>query len=712
MTTIGLFRFTSAERVQRFYRYLRADAALQGLGVNAIVETLSEQTALNLAMESDERIKRNQALSAIDGAVVTIKDTASLPVAGWSTSYGSYYWPNEPDKIDAPAVASLRKAGCIVIARTTMPEFGWKATTSSPRFGITRSAIDLTRTSGGSSGGAASSVTMGMADFALGTDAGGSVRIPSAIQGLVGFKPTAKLLNSPDSSELSGPGVIARNVDLIASVFEVMLESKGNQSTEQSSKTEKTWRFAFSRTLGGLAAPNAEIADIARTALEDFALVRPSTIVDDAEPSLDASSVWNAFLTFHLTKLAEIILRRRLSADSADLDPGLRKFISSRAFHDSREQLVKARLERHKLQELILRFQTENSYDFIVTPTLGHEPEVATPPDRDYLEDGQPFWESGTKIASHTFLFNLTGQPVLTVPCGFTRSKHPVSLQFIGKIGSDNLVLQAGKEFVEALRSQRGIPEVILINGPSSAGKSTLGKTIAEHPLLCAQMSDLRLVAFDDFVLGGMSLRHWSRQFVKALGNEDMLRACEGPEAWWYRDRRSVPGSPLTEEDPPSCELILTELGLAYLHATYRKWATMLRCGISLVIDHFVMHPDWYRPMLEYFEETPHRLTSLGLFCDSTTLEVREALRSQLETRICGTAHFSANRVHEVFRNVTGFDYDLKFRSDSDEEQTWASNEYGTVVLNKQAPRFASRPCSDTEVTNAVVAALNRFRQG
>ena len=94
------------------------------------------------------------------------------------TSYGSWYWPKDRDRYDAPAVAALRNAGCIIICKTTAPEFGWKGTTSSRRFGITRSAIDLTRTSGGSSGGAASSVAVGMADLALGTDAGGSVRIP------------------------------------------------------------------------------------------------------------------------------------------------------------------------------------------------------------------------------------------------------------------------------------------------------------------------------------------------------------------------------------------------------------------------------------------------------------------------------------------------------------------------------------------------------
>src|SRR5215213_6035378 len=142
-------QLSSRESVKRFFRLLETDRALDGFGTNSIVECLSEEDALALATQSDERLSRNEPLSPIDGLVVTVKDTATLPVAGWTTSYGSWYWPKDRDRFDAPVVAALRNAGCIIIGRTTAPEFAWKGATSSPRFGITRSAIDLTRTSGG-----------------------------------------------------------------------------------------------------------------------------------------------------------------------------------------------------------------------------------------------------------------------------------------------------------------------------------------------------------------------------------------------------------------------------------------------------------------------------------------------------------------------------------------------------------------------------------
>jgi aspartyl-tRNA(Asn)/glutamyl-tRNA(Gln) amidotransferase subunit A len=712
MTAYMHIQSSSIERVRRFYRCLEADTALHGFGINAIVEALSESEALRLARECDERMARNEELSPIDGAVVTVKDTASLPVAGWATSYGSNLWPQAVDRLDAPTVASLRKAGCIIIGRTTAPEFGWKGTTSSLRFNITRSAIDLTRTSGGSSGGAASSAAARMADLALGTDAGGSVRIPAAIQGLVGFKPTMGTFESPDSSELSGPGLIARTVDLVATAFEVMLDSMGALVPVQpSAEPSSSWRVAFSKTLGGLADPDDEIVSIAQSSVEQLMRRELRCHVEVAEPSLNDLAVWDAFSTFHFTKLAAFMSALKLSPTSSDLDPGLRLLFQRSTFRSAPQRLDWARAERGKLQEAMLSFQTRNSYDLIVTPTLGREADFAAAPDRDYLDQGQPFWESGKNITQYTCLFNLTGQPALTLPCGFTQCGQPVGLQLIGRVGADSLVLQAGKALEEAIKTVRGTPEVIIVNGPSSAGKTTLARRIVAEQARWSPVADFRAVSFDDFVLGGMPQRHWSKQFVTATGNTDMLRACVGPEAWFYANRREVPDAPVSQEDPPSCDLILTDLGLAYLHATFRKWETMLRCGISLVIDHFVMKAAWYQMMMEQFEELSYKLTTIGLFCDSTVLQVREALRSQMETRICGTAYFSADRSHEVFRVASGLDYELKFQSGSEEERLWAREEYETVVLRKQPPEKPRPSSSDAELVMVVAAALTRSRQ-
>ena len=110
--------------------------------------------------------------------------------------------------------------------------------------------------------------------------------------------------------------------------------------------------------------------------------------------------------------------------------------------------------------------------------------------------------------------------------------------------------------------------------------------------------------------------------------------------------------------------------------------------------------------MIEEFAGTPHKVISIGLFCDSLVLQLREELRSQMETRICGTAHFSETLVHEVFRETAGVDYDLEFRSDSEEEQAWAIEEYKTVVLDRQQPTKTKPSSSASELAEAVIAAL------
>ena len=167
-----------------------------------------------------------------------------------------------------------------------------------------------------------------------------------------------------------------------------------------------------------------------------------------------------------------------LTADSPDLDRGLKVLISDSYVETARPRVDWARSEQLALQETVSRFQSEHGYDLIVTPTVGREPAAAASPDDDYLEDGRPFWQSHINVASHTFLFNLTGQPALAIPCGFTQSGQPVSLQLVGAVGADRKVLQAGNELVDALRIQRGTAAVVLINGPSSAGKTSLAKAI------------------------------------------------------------------------------------------------------------------------------------------------------------------------------------------------------------------------------------------
>src|SRR5689334_24566502 len=145
--------------------------------------------ALAAARESEARWMTGEPLGLVDGVPSTIKDL--LLTRGWPTLRGSRLVPKDQEwNEDAPATARLRESGAVLLGKTTMPEFGWKGLGDSPLTGITRNPYDLDRTSGGSSAGAAAALAAGMGALAVGTDAGGSIRIPCSFCGLPGIKAT------------------------------------------------------------------------------------------------------------------------------------------------------------------------------------------------------------------------------------------------------------------------------------------------------------------------------------------------------------------------------------------------------------------------------------------------------------------------------------------------------------------------------------------
>ena len=150
---------------------------------------VDRERALEEARASEARWRRGAPAGALDGVPVAVKDV--FPTRGWPTLRGSRVIdPAGPWEDDAPAVAALRRHGAVLPGKTTTPEFGWKGVTDSPLEGVTRNPWDPRRTAGGSSGGSSAALAAGMVPLALGTDGGGSIRIPSSFCGLPGIKPT------------------------------------------------------------------------------------------------------------------------------------------------------------------------------------------------------------------------------------------------------------------------------------------------------------------------------------------------------------------------------------------------------------------------------------------------------------------------------------------------------------------------------------------
>ena len=164
----------------------RIEAANDAVNAYCLVD---EERALAAAKAAQERWRRGEPHGLLDGVPVSIKDI--LLTKGWPTLRGSKTVdPAGPWTDDAPAVARLRESGAVLVGKNTTPEFGWKGVTDSPLTGVTRNPWDPSKTPGGSSGGGAAAVASGMGPLTIGTDGGGSIRIPCAFTGLFGLKPS------------------------------------------------------------------------------------------------------------------------------------------------------------------------------------------------------------------------------------------------------------------------------------------------------------------------------------------------------------------------------------------------------------------------------------------------------------------------------------------------------------------------------------------
>src|SRR5262245_11922938 len=204
-----LYRRGKASPVEVMRAVLKRNDAVNPR-INAFCR-IDAESALAAAKASERRWKKGKPLSRIDGVPVSIKEL--VRVKGWPASMGSKLTDKTPADADAPAVARLREAGAIVFAQSTSSEYGHKGVTDSPLHGVTRNPWNTERTPGGSSGGAGAAVAAGLGPLAIGTDGGGSVRIPSSFNGLVGIKATfGRVPAWPPSmtGELSNTGPMCR----------------------------------------------------------------------------------------------------------------------------------------------------------------------------------------------------------------------------------------------------------------------------------------------------------------------------------------------------------------------------------------------------------------------------------------------------------------------------------------------------------------------
>lgn len=409
---------------------------------------VDEEAALRDAEASLARYRAGQPLSPIDGVPASIKDI--ILTKGWPTLRGSKSVDaSQPWNDDAPATARLREAGCVLLGKTTTPEFGWKGVTDSPLTGITRNPWNLDTTPGGSSGGASAQVAAGLGPLAIGTDGGGSIRIPAGFAGITGLKPS---FGRVPAWPLSPFGTVAHLGPMTRSVEDAALMLRELARPDARDWFSLPWedvdytaklgagikglKIAYSPTLG-FARVDVEVAARVKEAVRVLADL--GAIIEEVDP--DIGDPTDCFHT-HWWTGAYNALKALPEKHFADLDPGLQETFR-RGSAIGMAQYLDAVAARGKLGATMRAFH--ETYALLVTPSLAvpaFEAGRLAP-----KAMGDAYWTAWTPF---TYPFNLSQQPALSVPCGFTSGGLPVGLQFVGPMHRDDLVLQAGAAYQAA----------------------------------------------------------------------------------------------------------------------------------------------------------------------------------------------------------------------------------------------------------------------
>ena len=406
---------------------------------------VDEQKALRAARESEGRWQNSEPKGLVDGIPTAIKDL--ILTKGWPTLRGSRTISrDQPWDEDAPCVARLREHGAVLIGKTTTPEFGWKGVTDSPLTGITRNPWNTEMTPGGSSGGSAAAIATGMSTLAIGTDGGGSIRIPCGFTGLYGIKAS---FGRVPAYPMSPFGTVAHVGPMTRTVADAAL-----MLTVISKPDHRDWfalpydhrdyrvdleqgvkglRIALSMDLGYVSV-DQEVADLVKQAAEVF--VDLGANVEEVNP--DFSNPWECFTTIWFSGaayLAQVLDDKQRS----QLDPGLQQIVEKGETYTLFD-FMSAQQERSTLGQHMNRFHRD--YDLLLTPSL---PIPAFPAGQEVPDQMKSErWSSWTPF---TFPFNLTGQPAASVPCGFTDAGLPVGLQIVGPSYDDVTVLRASYAF-------------------------------------------------------------------------------------------------------------------------------------------------------------------------------------------------------------------------------------------------------------------------
>lgn len=403
--------------------------------------------ALDSARASELRWQRGVPLGPLDGIPTTVKDL--VLTKGWPTLRGSRTVdPKGPWEEDAPSVDKLRRAGTVLVGKTTTPEFGSKGVTDNLLTGITRNAWNSERTSGGSSGGAAVAAARGYGVLHIGSDGAGSVRIPASFNGIFGLKPTFGRVPAYPLSPMgtvSHLGPMTRTVADAAYMMNEMvkpddrdwyaLPSQDIDYHDELDSPLSGLRIAYSKDLG-FAKVDPKVAKVCHAAALRFKELGAQ--VDEIDGPLSEDPVW-------ITDALWFQAFLKITSGMSDIHIKSMDALQQDMLDHARMQRSQDVLDATSARELMAVRLTKvhRDYDLMLTPAMpitAFQAGQFNPWGSDKPQD----W---IRWSSFTYPFNLSQQPAASCPCGFDDDGLPIGLQIVGRKYDDHVVLRAAKAF-------------------------------------------------------------------------------------------------------------------------------------------------------------------------------------------------------------------------------------------------------------------------
>ena len=435
-------------------------------GINAFV-TVARDRALEEARRAEREIGQGRRRGPLHGLPYAAKDL--IMSAGLRTTMGSRLFETFTPRHDAVAVSRLRAQGAILVGKTTTSEFGHKALTDGPLFGLTRNPHDANATCGGSSGGSAAALASGQVPLALGSDGGGSIRIPAACCGVAGLKATLGVIPHLDLPDLfsanSYIGPMARSIGDLRLLFDALRGFDRRDPFGQGAPGPGARPFPGIRGLrvGWMENVGNPTTDPVCTAAAEGALgglEEAGAVIEGV--AIDFAQVASAFLVILQSALRSRLLEYR-EREPERLDPSLVETIDRGAQWSAVDLHRSARERSACFRELQSLFEC---FDLLASPTLAAPPlSIHQDPHGSVTICGKDAGPIRSAWYPYTLPFNLSGHPALSLPCGATASGLPLGVHFAGPWYSEDLLLGVAAEVEKRMGDTAPLPSTAPLPG-------------------------------------------------------------------------------------------------------------------------------------------------------------------------------------------------------------------------------------------------------